>query len=212
MFADVCTARNPKHGERSASVFPVSNRESRADRETCEVGVTSKDVVRDNLGLDISPLESRCALSHIPNTEVSQCRRAQQSQSETASSSHRTSSNRIPGIGNDSTRTRSRSFSAPFTPCVEIGWRLAREAWGHGYATEAAREACRIGFEEVGLTELVSFTVPANVRSLRVMERLGMAHAIDHDFEHPLLSAGHPLRHHVLYRLSKERWLAMQQP
>jgi RimJ/RimL family protein N-acetyltransferase len=97
-------------------------------------------------------------------------------------------------------------FTAAFTPCVEVGWRLARAAWGRGYATEAAREACRVGFDEVGLSEIVSFTVPANVRSRRVMERLGMTHDPAEDFDHPLLPDGHALRRHVLYRLSRERW------
>lgn len=100
-------------------------------------------------------------------------------------------------------------FEAPFTPAVEIAWRLARPAWGHGYATEAAREACRIAFAELGLPELVSFTVPANTRSRAVMERLGMEHDRGGDFEHPRLPAGHPLRRHVLYRLSARGWGAL---
>jgi RimJ/RimL family protein N-acetyltransferase len=99
-------------------------------------------------------------------------------------------------------------FEARFTPAVEIGWRLARSAWGHGYATEAACEACRIGFEELGLPEIVSFTVPANVPSRRVMERLGMTHDPAEDFDHPRVAAGHPLSRHVLHRLSAERWAA----
>jgi ribosomal-protein-alanine N-acetyltransferase len=98
------------------------------------------------------------------------------------------------------------SFEASFTPCVEIGWRLARDAWGHGYATEAAREALRFGFEEAQLQEIVSFTVPANVRSRQVMERLGMVRDPKDDFDHPRLPEGHPLRRHVLYRLSRAHW------
>ncbi|WP_041244806.1 GNAT family N-acetyltransferase [Gloeobacter kilaueensis] len=93
-------------------------------------------------------------------------------------------------------------FSAPFTPCVEVGWRLAFDYWGQGYATEAARAALACGFERLGLSEIVSFTVPANRRSRRVMERLGMNHSEADDFDHPLLPSGHPLRRHVLYRLS----------
>jgi RimJ/RimL family protein N-acetyltransferase len=93
------------------------------------------------------------------------------------------------------------SWSPPFGPCVEVGWRLARSAWGRGYAVEAAREALRFGFETVGLDEIVSFTVPANVRSRRVMERLGMRHDVGGDFDHPLIPEGHPLRRHVLYRI-----------
>ena len=100
------------------------------------------------------------------------------------------------------------SFEAHFTPAVEVGWRLAREAWGHGLATEAAEAALRFGFEEVGLTEIVSFTVPANARSRAVMERLGMTHDPADDFDHPKLPAGHPLRRHVLYRLRRDAWRA----
>jgi RimJ/RimL family protein N-acetyltransferase len=91
-------------------------------------------------------------------------------------------------------------FEAPFTPCVEIGWRLARPCWGYGYATEAARATLAFAFDEIHLKEVVSFTVPANVRSRRVMERLGMTHNPRDDFEHPLMAEGHPLRRHVLYR------------
>lgn len=95
------------------------------------------------------------------------------------------------------------SFDAHFTPCVEVGWRLSHEAWGFGYATEAAREAVRFGFEEVGLAEIVSFTVPANLRSRRVMERLGMRRDPKDDFDHPRLPEGNRLRRHVLYRLPR---------
>lgn len=93
-------------------------------------------------------------------------------------------------------------FTAAFTPCVEIGWRLARPYWGRGYATEAARASMTFGCERVGLEEIVSFTVPANVRSIAVMERLGMTHDPADDFDHPSLPVGHPLRRHVLYRLT----------
>jgi RimJ/RimL family protein N-acetyltransferase len=93
-------------------------------------------------------------------------------------------------------------FDAHFTPCVEIGWRLAAEHWGRGYATEGARAALAFGFESVGLTEIVSFTTEANVRSRRVMEKIGMTRDPAEDFDHPRLPAGHPLRRHVLYRLS----------
>ena len=94
-------------------------------------------------------------------------------------------------------------FEAPFMPCVEIGWRLAREAWGRGFATEAARAAVALGFDVFGLQEILSFTVHDNVRSRRVMERLGMKHDPAGDFDHPLLAEGHPLRKHVLYRLPR---------
>jgi len=98
------------------------------------------------------------------------------------------------------------SFEAHFTPCVEIGWRLAADYWGQGLATEGANAIVRCGFETLGLDELVSFTVPANARSRRVMEKLGMTHDPADDFDHPRLPAGHPLRHHVLYRLNRSVW------
>jgi RimJ/RimL family protein N-acetyltransferase len=92
-------------------------------------------------------------------------------------------------------------FTAPFTPCVEIGWRLAAEHWGRGYATEAARAAVRYAFDELQLDEIVSFTVPQNVASRRVMEKLGMTRSPSEDFDHPLLPPDHRLSRHVLYRL-----------
>jgi len=98
------------------------------------------------------------------------------------------------------------TFHAPFTPCVEVGWRLAAEYWGEGLATEGAPAIVRYGFETLGLDELVSFTVLANTRSRRVMEKLGMAHDPSDDFDHPRLPEGHPLRRHVLYRLSHSAW------
>ena len=105
------------------------------------------------------------------------------------------------------------TFEAHFTPAVEVGWRFAVEVWGHGYATEAARAALRFGFEDLDLTEIVSFTVPANTRSRAVMERLGMTRDPADDFDHPGLPPGHPIRHHVLYRLQRPRWAgAASQP
>jgi|SRR5579863_2160945 len=95
------------------------------------------------------------------------------------------------------------SFEAHFTPCVEIGWRLAADYWGRGLATEGAREMVRYAFNVVGLDEIVSMTVPANLRSRRVMEKLGMTRNASDDFEHPDLPEGHPLRRHVLYRLRR---------
>jgi RimJ/RimL family protein N-acetyltransferase len=97
------------------------------------------------------------------------------------------------------------SFEAPFTPCVEISWRLAASYWGHGYATEGARAVLAFGFEALQLEEIVSFTVPNNLRSRRVMERIGMIHNPADDFEHPGLPAGHWLRRHVLYRIARPR-------
>jgi ribosomal-protein-alanine N-acetyltransferase len=98
------------------------------------------------------------------------------------------------------------SFDAHFTPAVEVGWRLDAGAWGRGYATEAAAASVAFGFEMAGLDELVSFTVPANVRSIAVMRRLGMTHDARDDFDHPRQPAGSPLRRHVLYRISREAW------
>ena len=102
------------------------------------------------------------------------------------------------------------TFHAPFTPCVEVGWRLAAEYWGQGLATEGARAIVRHGFETLGLDELVSFTVPTNTKSRRVMEKLGMAHDPSDDFDHPRLPEGHPLRRHVLYRLRRSDWSHFQ--
>ncbi len=93
-------------------------------------------------------------------------------------------------------------FEAHFTPCVETGWRLAADYWGRGYATEGARAALGLAFDTLRLEEVVSFTVPANQRSRRVMEKLGMKHDGAGDFDHPLLPEGHPLRPHVLYRIT----------
>ena len=93
-------------------------------------------------------------------------------------------------------------FEAHFTPTVEIGWRLAREHWNRGYATEAARAGLEFGFDELGLEEIVSFTTVANVRSQRVMEKLGMTCDPSDDFEHPSVPPG-PIRRHVLYRIRR---------
>jgi RimJ/RimL family protein N-acetyltransferase len=97
----------------------------------------------------------------------------------------------------------------PVGPAVEVGWRFAREHWGHGYATEGAREALRFGFEDVGLEEIVSFTVPANIRSIAVMDRLGMRRDPAGDFDHPSVdrSARPELVRHVLYKLARGEWL-----
>jgi ribosomal-protein-alanine N-acetyltransferase len=100
----------------------------------------------------------------------------------------------------------SPAFSAHFTPCIEIGWRLARKFWGRGFATEAALLALQYGFETRALEEIVSFTATTNTRSMRVMERLGMSRDAADDFDHPNLPADHPLRPHVLYRLSHAVW------
>jgi RimJ/RimL family protein N-acetyltransferase len=97
-------------------------------------------------------------------------------------------------------------FEAAFTPAVEVGWRLDRDHWGRGYAPEAAAEAVHHGFEDLDLAEIVSFTTPANMASRRVMEKLGMSHDPADDFDHPRLTPGHPMRRHVLHRLTAEQW------
>jgi RimJ/RimL family protein N-acetyltransferase len=99
-------------------------------------------------------------------------------------------------------------FKAPFTPCVEIGWRLAAAYWGQGYASEGAKAALAFGFETLQLSEIVSFTVPPNRRSRRVMEKIGLTHDPQDDFGHPLLPSDHPLHTHVLYRLRRQAWSA----
>lgn len=96
-----------------------------------------------------------------------------------------------------------QDFAAPFAPCFEIGWRLGSRFWGQGLATEGARAVVAYGFEALGVDEIVSFTVPANLRSRRVMERIGMAHDANGDFAHPALPRDHPLSPHVLYRISR---------
>jgi RimJ/RimL family protein N-acetyltransferase len=97
-------------------------------------------------------------------------------------------------------------FPAPFTPCVEVGWRLAFEHWGRGYATEAARLALGYGFGPLAFSEIVSFTSVTNHRSRAVMERLGMCRDPAEDFDYPSFPEGHPLRRHVLYRLDAESY------
>ncbi|WP_095145434.1 MULTISPECIES: GNAT family N-acetyltransferase [unclassified Pseudomonas] len=98
-------------------------------------------------------------------------------------------------------------FEASFTPATEIGWRLAREHWGLGYASEAAWTALRCGFDRLPLDEVVAFTTETNLPSQKVMQAIGMQHDPAGDFEHPRLEPDHPLRRHVLYRISREQWL-----
>jgi RimJ/RimL family protein N-acetyltransferase len=95
----------------------------------------------------------------------------------------------------------------PCSPCVEVGWRLARAFWGNGYATEGASGALRAGFERIGLAEIVSFTALGNLRSRAVMQRIGMRDT-GRDFEHPAVPEGHPLRRHCLYRITRGEWEA----
>jgi RimJ/RimL family protein N-acetyltransferase len=96
------------------------------------------------------------------------------------------------------------NFDAPFTPCVEIGWRLGARYWNQGLATEGAKAALAYGFDSLQLDEIVSFTTLTNFASRRVMEKIGMTHSSADDFEHPNLPESHPLRRHVLYRISRE--------
>jgi RimJ/RimL family protein N-acetyltransferase len=96
------------------------------------------------------------------------------------------------------------TFPAHFTPAVEVGWRLAADQWGKGYATEGARAALEYAFGKLDFKEIVSFTSTINMRSWRVMERLGMRRDLSGDFEHPNVPEGHPLRPHVLYRIRRE--------
>ncbi|AGL87112.1 RimJ/RimL family protein N-acetyltransferase [Pseudomonas protegens] len=98
-------------------------------------------------------------------------------------------------------------FEASFTPAVEIAWRLAREHWGLGYASEAAWTALRCAFDRLSLDEVVAFTTRNNLPSQKVMQAIGMHHAAADDFEHPNLAGDHPLREHVLYRITREQWL-----
>ncbi len=96
----------------------------------------------------------------------------------------------------------------PFAPAVEVGWRLAFEVWGRGFATEGARAALGFGFERLDRNEIVALTAATNFRSQRVMQKLAMSHDEAEDFEHPGLQPSHPLCKHVLYRLGRERFLA----
>ena len=94
-------------------------------------------------------------------------------------------------------------WEAHFTPAVEVGWRLGSQYWGKSYATESAKAALEYGFNKIGLKEIVSFTVPKNIRSIRVMEKIGMARDLQGDFAHPRLEPDHKLSKHILYRIQK---------
>jgi RimJ/RimL family protein N-acetyltransferase len=96
-------------------------------------------------------------------------------------------------------------FQAHFTPAVEVGWRLDRRQWGHGYATESAAASLTFGFERLDCDDIVAFTATINHASRRVMKRLGMSHDPADDFDHPAVPDG-PLRRHVLFRMSRESW------
>ena len=96
------------------------------------------------------------------------------------------------------------TFKAVFTPCVEIGWRLACEHWGQGLAPEGAQKVLEFAFREVKLTEVLSWTSKVNLPSRRVMEKIGMSYDPRDDFEHPLRPLDVRLRPHVLYRMKRE--------
>lgn len=97
-------------------------------------------------------------------------------------------------------------FAAAFTPAIEVGWRIAAEHWGRGYATEGARRVVAFGFDQLHLEQIVSIAMTANQRSRRVMEKLGLQRSPADDFDHPRLPEDHPRRRHVLYRLSRTAW------
>lgn len=101
-------------------------------------------------------------------------------------------------------------FEAHFTPTVEIGWRLASQFWGQGYATEAAKAVLHYAFTQINLTEIVSFTTKDNLKSRRVMQKIGLSHDPKDDFDHPNLDKKNPLCRHVLYRITKQEYLANQ--
>jgi len=102
-------------------------------------------------------------------------------------------------------------FEAHFTPAVEIGWRLNKIFWGKGLATEAAEAVLRLGFVELGLSEIVSFTAELNQPSIRVMQKIGMQSEPKDSFDHPKLPTNHPLQRHILYRLTKSLWLEQRE-
>ena len=97
-------------------------------------------------------------------------------------------------------------YELPFSPCVEIGWRLAHKFWGQGLAQEGAMASLKYGFDHLGLAEIVSFTTTGNHRSRRVMEKIGMQYDTSGDFESPRVKEGHPLRQHVLYRIGNSQF------
>lgn len=97
------------------------------------------------------------------------------------------------------------SYDVPVDLCIEIGWRLAKKYWGHGYATEAAKASLEFAFNELKLDKVYSFASVGNKRSCAVMERLNMVDT-NTPFQHPMIPEGSPLREHVLYKIDKQRW------
>ena len=101
------------------------------------------------------------------------------------------------------------NFKLPFCPTTEISWLLGSQFWGQGYATEAAKHILDHAFLDLALKEVVAFTVPKNIRSRRVMEKIGFTHYPEDDFSHPKIEVGHPLREHVLYRLTYDHYVSL---
>jgi len=99
------------------------------------------------------------------------------------------------------------TFEADFTPCIEIGWRLSRESWNEGYATEGAKACLDYGFKELKFSEVYSFTSVINIKSINVMKKIGLEKV--GEFNHPRLEQGNPLRAHVVYKLEKEKYLSL---
>jgi 3-dehydroquinate dehydratase/shikimate dehydrogenase len=99
------------------------------------------------------------------------------------------------------------NFPAPFTPAFEVGWRLAFDYWGKGYATEGALASLNYGFKTLHLNEIISFTSVLNTRSQRIMKKIGMHHDLADDFDNPKLPNGHPLQKHTLYRITRDKWV-----
>lgn len=102
------------------------------------------------------------------------------------------------------------NLEMPFAPCIDVGWRVSSHYWGQGYATEGAKAAIRYGFEHFSFAEIVSMATANNLRSHRVMQRLGMITDPLEDFHHPKLPQDHPLSKRVLYRLSYQQWVNNQ--
>jgi RimJ/RimL family protein N-acetyltransferase len=98
------------------------------------------------------------------------------------------------------------TFETHFTPAVEIGWRFAKDQWGSGYATEAAKVVLDFGFEKTDLEQILSWTIPANLRSQRVIQRLGMRRATELDFDHPRFLHDDRLRRHIVFRITRPEW------
>lgn len=101
-------------------------------------------------------------------------------------------------------------FESHFTPATEIGWRLSSNHWGKGFATEGAKAVLDYAFRELKISEIVSFTVPQNKASRRVMEKIGLRRSPQNDFNHPKLAKDSTLCKHVLYRLLKDEYIAKQ--